>query len=187
MKRAQSDPKPLEVPSLEWPLTQWFKQLKGKRNITSTLPHAVLRYKTECPSIFAWEIRERLIRDRVCNNETIPSVSSINRSVDIQHSGHMNPALIQGVEKSVSKGKGYEEEVKNSRKVWLWSSRKGSDWIAMTPCLQVTSTISLIVTRWLICECSPCFSVNLRGNLIPIMWKMRTLEPEPEVSWVIWW
>ena len=41
----------------------------------------MLRYKTECPSIFAWEIRERLIRDRVCNNETIPSVSSINRSV----------------------------------------------------------------------------------------------------------
>ena len=119
MKRAQSDPKPLEVPSLEWPLTQWFKLLKGKRNITSTLPHAVLRYKTECPSIFAWEIRERLIRDRVCNNETIPSVSSINRSVDIQHSGHMNPALIQGVEKSVCKRKGYEEEVKNSRKVWL--------------------------------------------------------------------
>ena len=40
-----------------------------------------LRYKTECPSIFAWEIRERLIRDGVCNSETIPSVSSINRSV----------------------------------------------------------------------------------------------------------
>ena len=35
-------------------------------------------------------------------------------SVDVEHSGHMNPALLQGVEKPVSKRKGYEEEVKNS-------------------------------------------------------------------------
>nr|QKV26411.1 Pax6 [Lottia goshimai] len=39
----------------------------------------VAQYKRECPSIFAWEIRDRLLADGVCNQETIPSVSSINR------------------------------------------------------------------------------------------------------------
>ena len=57
-----------------------------------------LRYKTECPSIFAWEIRERLIRDRVCNTETIPSVSSINRSVvdNVDDLGHIFTLLLPG-------------------------------------------------------------------------------------------
>ncbi|TRY73965.1 hypothetical protein TCAL_14649 [Tigriopus californicus] len=36
-------------------------------------------YKHENPTIFAWEIREKLISDGVCTNATAPSVSSINR------------------------------------------------------------------------------------------------------------
>ena len=36
-------------------------------------------YKKDNPTIFAWEIREKLISDGVCNNNTAPSVSSINR------------------------------------------------------------------------------------------------------------
>ena len=34
-------------------------------------------YKRECPSIFAWEIRDRLLSDGVCNNDNVPSVSTI--------------------------------------------------------------------------------------------------------------
>ncbi|GFY43880.1 paired box protein Pax-6 [Trichonephila inaurata madagascariensis] len=39
-------------------------------------PHVVAKiadYKRECPSIFAWEIRDRLLSEAVCNNDNIPS------------------------------------------------------------------------------------------------------------------
>ncbi|KAL5963712.1 Paired box protein Pax-6 [Taenia solium] len=39
----------------------------------------IAAYKRACPSIFAWEIRERLLQEGVCSKANIPSVSSINR------------------------------------------------------------------------------------------------------------
>ncbi|KAI1305891.1 Paired box protein Pax-6 [Halotydeus destructor] len=46
---------------------------------TPTVVGKIEMYKRENPTIFAWEIRERLISEGVCTNGTAPSVSSINR------------------------------------------------------------------------------------------------------------
>ncbi|XP_039965806.1 paired box protein Pax-8-like isoform X2 [Bactrocera tryoni] len=46
---------------------------------TPTVVSKIEQYKRENPTIFAWEIRERLISEAVCTNTTAPSVSSINR------------------------------------------------------------------------------------------------------------
>ncbi|XP_029460111.1 paired box protein Pax-8 isoform X4 [Rhinatrema bivittatum] len=38
-------------------------------------------YKRQNPTMFAWEIRDRLLTEGVCDNDTVPSVSSINRII----------------------------------------------------------------------------------------------------------
>ncbi|KAF3854216.1 hypothetical protein F7725_022271 [Dissostichus mawsoni] len=49
------------------------------RVATQEVVGKIAHYKRECPSIFAWEIRDRLLAEGVCTNDNIPSVSSINR------------------------------------------------------------------------------------------------------------
>ena len=38
-------------------------------------------YKAANPSMFAWEIRDKLLAENVCDKKNVPSVSSINRIV----------------------------------------------------------------------------------------------------------
>ena len=45
------------------------------RVATSIVVNAVRRYKQECPSIFAWEIRDRLVQEGICSQDNVPSVS----------------------------------------------------------------------------------------------------------------
>ncbi|XP_037071268.1 paired box protein Pax-6-like [Pollicipes pollicipes] len=47
------------------------------RVATPLVVNKVADYKRECPSIFAWEIRDRLLSEGVCSNDTIPSVSTV--------------------------------------------------------------------------------------------------------------
>lgn len=47
------------------------------RVATSLVVRAITQYKRECPSIFAWEIRDRLLTDNICSADSIPSVSQL--------------------------------------------------------------------------------------------------------------
>jgi paired box protein 6 len=46
---------------------------------TSKVVDAIVRYKSENQTMFAWEIRELLMQDGICSADNVPSVSSINR------------------------------------------------------------------------------------------------------------
>jgi paired box protein 6 len=45
--------------------------------VISDVVTKIAQYKRETPSIFAWEIRDLLLADNVCNHENIPSVCFI--------------------------------------------------------------------------------------------------------------
>ena len=49
--------------------------------VTPKVVTKIEEYKQENPGIFAWEIRDRLLRDNICDKNSVPSVSSINRIV----------------------------------------------------------------------------------------------------------
>ncbi|XP_030626558.1 paired box protein Pax-2a isoform X2 [Chanos chanos] len=53
----------------------------------------IAEYKRQNPTMFAWEIRDRLLAEGVCDNDTVPSVSSINRIIrtKVQQAFHPSP------------------------------------------------------------------------------------------------
>lgn len=46
---------------------------------TPTVVDAIADFKRQNPTMFAWEIKERLVAEGICDAEKVPSVSSINR------------------------------------------------------------------------------------------------------------
>ena len=46
---------------------------------TPAVVSKIVQYKQQNPTIFAWEIRDRLVEETVCDRDNVPSVSSINR------------------------------------------------------------------------------------------------------------
>lgn len=45
------------------------------RVATPEVVHRISQFKQNCPNIFAWEIRDKLLNERICTPENIPSVS----------------------------------------------------------------------------------------------------------------
>lgn len=58
----------------------------------------IAQYKRECPSIFAWEIRDRLLSEGICTNDNIPSVSVLTGSYVHDLICHMKWLFSQAVE-----------------------------------------------------------------------------------------
>ncbi|XP_076476728.1 paired box protein shaven isoform X7 [Bombus vancouverensis nearcticus] len=48
---------------------------------TPPVVEAIANYKRDNPTMFAWEIRDRLLAEGICSQDNVPSVSSINRIV----------------------------------------------------------------------------------------------------------
>ena len=46
---------------------------------TERIEKKVKEYQERNPGIFSWEIRDKLVEDGVCSDETVPSISSISR------------------------------------------------------------------------------------------------------------
>ncbi len=46
---------------------------------TPEIERKVDMYKCENPGVFSWEVRDRLIKDGLCDKNTVPSVSAISR------------------------------------------------------------------------------------------------------------
>jgi paired box protein 3/7 len=49
------------------------------RVATPDVEKKIENYKKDNPSIFSWEIRDRLLKEGLCDRNTVPSVSSISR------------------------------------------------------------------------------------------------------------
>ncbi|XP_051522561.1 paired box protein Pax-8-like isoform X1 [Myxocyprinus asiaticus] len=48
---------------------------------TPQVVEKIAEYKRQNPTMFAWEIRDRLLAEGICDGDTVPSVSSINRII----------------------------------------------------------------------------------------------------------
>ncbi|XP_058505538.1 paired box protein Pax-5-like isoform X1 [Solea solea] len=48
---------------------------------TPRVVQTILQWKHTNPAMFAWEIRDRLVLEQVCDQESLPSISSINRII----------------------------------------------------------------------------------------------------------
>lgn len=49
------------------------------RVATPEVESRIEQYKRENPSMFSWEIRDRLVKEGICDRSTAPSVSAISR------------------------------------------------------------------------------------------------------------
>ena len=65
-----------------------------EENKKSLINNAIYAYRSENPKIFSWEIRDKLLRDRVCCEDDVPFTTSI------QYIGrHFNKQYTEGLVK----------------------------------------------------------------------------------------
>ncbi|KAK5904270.1 hypothetical protein CesoFtcFv8_005853 [Champsocephalus esox] len=60
---------------------------KPKQGTTPDVDKRIEDYKRENPGMFSWEIRDKLLKDGICDRNTVPSVSSISRTMRSKFGG----------------------------------------------------------------------------------------------------
>ncbi|XP_041949729.1 paired box protein Pax-3-like isoform X2 [Alosa alosa] len=60
---------------------------KPKQTTTPDVDKKIEEYKRENPGIFSWEIRDKLLKDGICDRNNVPSVSSISRTLRCKFGG----------------------------------------------------------------------------------------------------
>ncbi|XP_055605641.1 paired box protein Pax-8 isoform X2 [Uranotaenia lowii] len=77
---------------------------------TPPVVDAIAAYKLQNPTMFAWEIRDKLLADGICVHDNVPSVSSINRIVrnkaaeKAKYSSRMESSMESSPRSTVSRG-----------------------------------------------------------------------------------
>ncbi|XP_034739726.1 paired box protein Pax-5-like [Etheostoma cragini] len=75
---------------------------------TPRVVQTILHLKHSNPTMFAWEIRDRLLLERVCNRDSVPSISSINRI--IRNKVQPESCQVESSASSVAIGTAYSSE-----------------------------------------------------------------------------
>ncbi|KAL2097127.1 hypothetical protein ACEWY4_006334 [Coilia grayii] len=83
---------------------------KPKQNTTPDVDKKIEEYKRENPGIFSWEIRDKLLKDGICDRNNVPSVSSISRILRCKFGGSAED---------------YDEEDEMERRVLDENERRG--------------------------------------------------------------
>ncbi|GAA6106407.1 paired box protein Pax-3a isoform X1, partial [Tachysurus ichikawai] len=61
---------------------------KPKQNTSPDVDKKIEEYKRENPGMFSWEIRDKLLKDGICDRNNVPSVSSISRILRCKFGGN---------------------------------------------------------------------------------------------------
>uniref|UniRef100_A0A3Q2UNT2 Paired box 3b n=1 Tax=Fundulus heteroclitus TaxID=8078 RepID=A0A3Q2UNT2_FUNHE len=60
---------------------------KPKQGTTPDVERRIEEYKRENPGMFSWEVRDKLLKDGICDRNNVPSVSSISRIMRTKFGG----------------------------------------------------------------------------------------------------
>ncbi|CAL8350540.1 unnamed protein product [Lota lota] len=63
---------------------------KPKQGATAEVEKRIEEYKRDNPGMFSWEIRDRLLKDGICDRDIVPSVSSISRIMRCKFGGKLD-------------------------------------------------------------------------------------------------
>lgn len=95
------------------------KNVGRPKVITPEIEMKIDQYREEQPGIFSWELKERLIRDKVCTTDNVPSLSSISRLIKSKIVSEANRKKIVNEKLQIIKT---EEKICQGHSLSQWNS-----------------------------------------------------------------